>query len=220
MPSLSRVQQALSFCRQQQIPLTLVTPVFYQGWLPDVEQLLDGLKGAFSEGDELLFSDLGMLALARKKLPELPLICGRALSGQKRGPRILGLELSPAELDYFQRGSWYSSEAVAFLQEQGVERIELDNLLQGIAPLPSELSGSLHRPYALVTSSRHCPFRKPHHEHRCSGGCGEVFRLTTEQTDIPLLQAGNSQFLKNDLLPENLAALGIDRIVEHSSLPA
>lgn len=220
MPPLDEVLRALDFCHQRAVPLTLVTPVLYQSWLADARRLLDTVSGRFAAGDELLFSDLGMLNLALERLPDVPLVCGRALSGQKRGPRILDLDLGAGERDYFQRGSWYSSESVALLHEAGVQRIELDNLLQGFAPLPAGLRGSLHWPYALVTSSRNCPFRKPHHDRPCQSGCGEVFTLQTGQTPIPLLQGGNSQFLRNDRLPENLQQLGIDRLVEHAALPA
>lgn len=220
MPSRDQVLRAVDFCRRQSIALTLVTPVFYPSWLPAARSLLKGLVDVFDAGDELLISDLGMLALAGEFLPRLPRVCGRALSGQKRGPRILDFDLSPAERDYFQRGSWYSSEAVAFLREAGIGRVELDNLLQGIAPLPRPLRGSLHRPYVLVTSSRNCPFHSPRHDRPCRPACGEVFTLENSQSEIPLLQGGNSQFLRNDRLPDDLDRLGIDRIVEHLELPA
>jgi len=220
MPALTEVRRAFDFCRRESVPLTLVTPVLYQSWLPQAHILLEGVRDLFSGADELLISDFGMLGPARQHLPGVTTICGRALSGQKRGPRILDLQLSPAEMDYFRRGSWYSSEAVAFLQEKGIQRVELDNLLQGIAPLPEGLHGSLHLPYALVTSSRNCPFRKPHHDRPCQPACGEVFTLESTQTAIPLLQGGNSQFLRNDRLPEHLDELGVDRLVEHGELPA
>jgi len=71
----------------------------------------------------------------------------------------------------------------------------------------------------MVTSSRNCPFHQDKSGQRCSVSCGEVFRLSTEQTTRSLLQAGNSQFLQIDQLPADLSELRIDRLVEHPQLP-
>lgn len=220
MPALDQILLAIDRCRQQAIALTLVTPILYEAWLPTARQLLSDLTGRLGPADELLFSDFGLISMAQESLPGTTLVCGRALSGQKRGPRILDLDLSAAERSYFRQGSCYSAEATGFLQDQGVARVELDNLLQGIAPLPTALRGSLHVPYALVTTSRNCPFRSPHHDRPCQPTCGKSFSLETEQTRVPLLQGGNSQFLRNEQLPVDLTALRIDRVVQHLELPA
>jgi len=42
-----------------------------------------------------------------------------------------------------------------------------------------------------------------------------MFTLRSEQTPVLLFQDGNSQFLRNETPPADLAALGIDRIVRH-----
>jgi len=146
-------------------------------------------------------------------------ILGRTLSGQKRGPQVLDLDLAEGSLDYFRQGSWYAAEALALLREEGIARVELDNLLQGVAPLPPGLGGSLHIPYAMVTSSRNCPFRQGSGAEGCAAACGEVFTLVSAESRVPLLQRGNTQFLRHDHLPVNLSALGIDRVVEHPALP-
>ncbi len=220
MPGLDTIRRAADLCRRLGIGLTLVTPVFYESWLPQAKNLLAALPDILGENDELLFSDLGMAELARQLCPGLPLVCGRALSGQKRGPRILDLELSPEQRAYFRRGSWYSGPARRLLHELGVARVELDNLLQGIAPLPAGLAGSLHLPYAMVTSSRNCPFCEPRHGRPCRPVCGEVFTLQSAETAVPLYQGGNTQFLFNDRLPPEPEKLGIDRVVRHLHLPA
>jgi hypothetical protein len=123
--------------------------------------------------------------------------------------------LSRQQRDYFQRGSWHNSEAVSLLAEKGIRRIEQDNLLQGIAPLAEGLKGSLHVPYAMVTSSRNCPFRKPADFGPCPAPCGEVFTLATAETKSLLYQDGNTQFIKHETLPEDLVSLGVDRVVNH-----
>lgn len=218
-PDTATILRALQTARQHGLIFTLVTPVVSEPFLPLLQKTLDTVLPQLAPQDEVVSSDLGTIKLVRNISEDINLVVGRVLSGQKRGPRILDLDLSEEEADYFQRGSWYQQQAVTFLAEWGINRIELDNLLQGIAPLPDALVGSLHTPWAMVTSSRNCPFRQSGETGPCSGGCGEVMQLTTPQTKTALYQAGNSQFLKNEILPENLAALGIDRVVEHQILP-
>lgn len=219
IPSLQQIETALAAARNAGLSFTLVTPILREETLSELHSLFSSLSSQLQTGDEVVISDFGALQLVRDHLPQAEVILGRALSGQKRGPRIEALELSKEALEYFRQGSWYSREAVSLLQEEGISRVELDNLLQGIAPLPAAVHGSLHTPYALVTSSRNCPFHRDKSGRRCSVACGETFRLSTEQTPHSLLQAGNSQFLKLDRLPENLPELGIDRVVEHPRLP-
>jgi len=218
-PAVAEILAVQTRAERLGLAFSLLTPVLADPWVPRLRESLEQLRGRLRPEDEVVISDLGSIALVRECLPETRLVIGRALSGQKRGPRILDLNLSPEQLDYFRQGSWYSSEAVELLHDWGVARVELDNLLQSFAPLPHQLSGSLHFPYALVTSSRNCPFRGSTEPGPCRPRCGEVFTLKTGQTEQPLFQAGNSQFLCHSELPEELGSLGIDRLVEHPSLP-
>lgn len=218
-PPLQQIAAALAAARDAGLPFTLVTSILREETLSELRTRFSALKPQLQSGDEVVISDFGALQLVRDLLPQVEPVLGRALSGQKRGPRIEDLELSAEALEYFRQGSWYNREAVELLREEGIGRVELDNLLQGLAPLPAALRGSLHTPYALVTSSRNCPFHRDKSGRRCSVSCGEAFRLSTDQTRHSLLQAGNSQFLRLDRLPENLSELGIDRVVEHLQLP-
>jgi len=210
---------AVAAARAAGLRFTLATPVLVEPFLPRLRRTLETLLPQFTAGDEVLISDWGALASVRAVAPSLPVILGRTLSGQKRGPQILDLDLADGALDYFRQGSWYAAEALALLHEEGIARVELDNLLQGVAPLPPTLRGSLHIPYAMVTSSRNCPFRQGNGAGGCAAGCGEVFTLASAESRVPLLQRGNTQFLRHDHLPVNLSALGIDRVVEHPELP-
>jgi hypothetical protein len=218
-PSLESLSRFVAIARQSGLPVTIMTPVLNETFLPRFRAQMEALLPLLSEGDELLASDLGTIHFVRQLSSEVTLVAGRVLSGQKRGPRILDLDLNDAERDYFQQGRWYQTETLGFLAEQSIERVELDNLLQGIAALPKPLTGSLHLPYAMVTSSRNCPVRTPGEYGVCSGGCDTVLKLKNSQTALPLFQAGNTQFLKNPEPPADLSALRIDRIVEHMVLP-
>lgn len=215
LQSIENILAARQWARHARWHFTLVTPVLGEDERLRLDSLLQTILPELAAGDEVLISDWGALALIRAIRDDLTIILGRALSGQKRGPRILDMPLTPEQNEYFQRGSWHNREAVELLAEQGIERIEQDNLLQGLALLTEPLKGSLHLPYAMVTSSRNCPFRTSSGCEPRSAPCGEVFTLQSNETEVLLYQDGNTQFLHNDRMPENLAELGIDRIVKH-----
>jgi len=218
MPAKQEILQARNLARNSGLNFTLMTPVLREESLGELADLYMLLAADWQDEDELLISDLGALESARQYLPQAQIILGRALSGQKRGPRIEGLTLSDEAQEYFRQGSWYSQEAVQLLAKYQIRRVELDNLLQGIHPLPAGLRGTLHSPWLMVTSSRNCPYHHDKSGRRCSVACGEVFRLSTVQTSHPLLQAGNTQFIVNPDLPVDPVGLGLDRLVEHPLL--
>lgn len=217
LPPANEIVAAREWAQQHNLAFTLVTPVLGETERQQFSHLLNNLLPALLPADEVLISDWGSLELVRRVRDDLEVILGRALSGQKRGPRITTMTLTPEQLEYFQSGQWYSREAARLLREQGIKRVELDNLLQGITALPESLCGSLHVPFAMVTSSRICPFRHASESGPCAMVCGEVFTLKTAETDHLLYQDGNSQFLINDVLPGNLQSLGVDRIVSSAS---
>ena len=215
LPPIEKILAARAWARDTCWSFTLVTPVLGEDERLRLAKLLQKTLPALDGGDEVLISDWGALELVRAVRDDLTIILGRALSGQKRGPRILDMSLTPEQSDYFQKGSWHHHGAVEILAEQGIKRIDQDNLLQGLAPLPGGLNGSLHLPYAMVTSSRNCSFRPTGESGPCPVYCGEVFTLKSNETQTLLYQDGNSQFLHNEKLPDNLEELGIDRIVKH-----
>ncbi len=219
LPATAELLRLLTWAHAHGAPFTLVTPVLIEPSRTSLHNVLTNLLPNFAPGDEVVLSDWGALDLVRSIRPEVPVVLGRVLSGQKRDARTVALDLTDAQREHFRQGSWYSTTAVDLLLELGIHRVELDNLLQGIAPLPTPLRGTLHLPFAMVASSRNCPFRQPGTAEPCPRPCGEVFTLTSTESPVPLLQGGNTQFLRNDRVPDDLTALGIDRIVEHLELP-
>ncbi len=218
LPSCKNILTAREWARNAGWHFTLVTPVLGEDERLRLGNLLENVLPELDPGDEVLISDWGALGLTRSMRNDLTIILGRALSGQKRGPRILDMTLNHEQKTYFQRGSWHNRDAVELLVEQGIKRIEQDNLLQGLAPLSALLKGSLHLPYAMVTSSRSCPFRPSGEFGPCPVYCGEAFTLQSHEMQIPLYQDGNTQFLHNKRLPDNLNQLGIDRLVKYPQL--
>jgi len=219
LPATCDLQRALAWTHARGRAFTLVTPVLIEPLREMLHSLLAELLPAFAPGDEVVISDWGALDLVRALRPEVTVVLGRVLSGQKRDPRTAGLPLGEAQREHFRQGSWYAAPAVDLLRELDIRRVELDNLLQGVAPLPPPLRGTLHVPYAMVAASRNCPFRRPGSAEPCPQPCGEVFSLVSAEHPEPLLQGGNTQFLRVEHLPDDLSALGIDRVVEHLELP-
>jgi hypothetical protein len=218
LPSIEKTLASRAWSRRVDWAYTLVTPVLGEAERQQLDGFFKAVLPELTAGDEVLISDWGALELVRSVRDDLTVILGRALSGQKRGPRILDMNLGDEQSEYFRRGSWHNRDAVEMLVEKGVTRIEQDNLLQGLAPLPKSLEGSLHLPYAMVTSSRNCPFRSSPEFGPCAAPCGEIFTLKTEETEPLLYHDGNTQFLHNDTLPHNFSELGINRIVRHPEL--
>jgi hypothetical protein len=220
LPSIEKTLASIAWARRANWTYTLVTPVLGEAERRQLDSFFKVVLPEMTAGDEVLISDWGALELVRSVRVDLTVILGRTLSGQKRGPRILDMNLGDEQSDYFRRGAWHNREAVALLVEKEVTRIEQDNLLQGLAPLPKPLKGSLHLPYAMVASSRNCPFRTSPEFGSCAAPCGEIFTLRTEETEPLLYQDGNTQFLHNEMLPNDLSTLGINRIVTHPELAA
>lgn len=127
---------------------------------------------------------------------------------------------------HFQRSNIDASHLTTFLKEMGVQRIELDNILQGIQR-EGGLQASLYYPYAYVSTTRLCLLmngEQPNKNLRSIGTCHkECLRyditLTHEDMPVPLHLKGNTQFFRNDKLPKDLAALNITRLVYEPRLP-
>lgn len=218
-PDLAEIRRGMQLARRAALPLTLVTPVFGEFFIDHLQTILAQILPDFLSSDEVVISDWGAHQLIKRIAPRQEVVLGRALSGQKRGPQILDLPLSAAQLEYFQASRFYGSEARQLLAELGVRRIELDYPPQGIAAVPSPLHATLHTPFAMVTSSRNCPFRAGDGSRGCPARCGEVFTLNSPQSRLPLLQGGNTQFVAIKEIPDNLAVSGVDRLVTHTILP-
>lgn len=218
-PDLAEIRRGMQLARDASLPLTLVTPVFGEFFIAPLQRTLAQVLPSFLPADEVVISDWGAYSLIKKIAPHQEVVLGRALSGQKRGPQILDLVLSPEQLEYFQASRFHGSEARQLLKELGVGRIELDYPPQGITALPPLLRGTLHTPFAMVTSSRNCPFRSGGGDRGCPARCGEIFTLRSSQSPLPLLQRGNTQFVEIGEIPDNLALSGIDRLVTHVVLP-
>jgi hypothetical protein len=232
LPLPAEARAALDCAGARGAPLTLVTSFVTNAGLLRVQELVASLVGAASaaqpSGFEVVVNDWGVLHWMRRVFPQIPLALGRLLTKQKRGPQIMeiGCRLPPTALDHFRRSNVDVPHVRQFLEQQGVRRVELDNLLQGLER-PSGLPGSLYYPYGYITTTRLCLLARgdqPDKNLRSLGGCArecQKYNVTLRHAEmpVPLLLKGNTQFFHNPKLPADLQALHIDRLVFMPSIP-
>jgi hypothetical protein len=229
LPAGEELMRAAKHVSSEGHGFTFVTPFVSNAGLRRVQDLVGQLvSSACAEGLEIVVNDWGVLHWLRREHPSVSPVLGRLLSKQKRGPQILHLTetLPPAATDHFCRANVDTTPVSEFLRGAGVQRVELDNLLQGIRR-DGGLSASLYYPYGYVTTTRLCVFMggdRPDKDPRSIGTCSrECFRydvsLRHDHMPVPLLLRGNTQFFHNDTLPDNLQELNITRLVHQPALP-
>jgi len=156
---------------------------------------------------------------------------GRLLNRMKRGPRLMTVfdKLPPTTRQYF-RDSYLNNPALnQFLATQGVGRVELDNLLQGIGFKLERLRGSVYTPYVYVSTTRLCLVAGCEDASRasevtvgaaCQRECRRyTFHLRHEIMPLPLIRKGNTIFYHNARERADLEEHGIDRIVIQPEIP-
>ncbi len=220
LPKKDELEMVLKFVRNNNMRFTFVTPWLTNEALERVEKLLKIIP----EKSELVINDYALLLLNKKKYNFVPVL-GRLLNGQIRGLRInYEKRLSKNVLEHFQSSQPQIEVLADFYKKRGINRIELDNLPQGIKSGFKNMgfSGSLYYPYGYITLTRFCPYVIIKNRFgiifsikRCNKACQKsVLYLENKEADNKILVKGNAHFYKNNIIPKNLLELGIDRLVE------
>lgn len=230
IPSITEVRQALDFVREKGLDFTLVSPYVTEKGLERVEGLFQEVARR-QPGSEVVFNDYGVLRVLNSRYGELEPVMGRLLHKMKRGPRLMTVisKLPPSTVEYFRGSNLTVPILGEFLNQNGVKRVELDNLLQGFDfSLDDNLMGSLYYPYAYVATTRFCLSGScdiPEKEEiigifPCKQECQRyTFYLRSEVMPVILIRKGNTIFFENEVLPEGLEARGINRIVTEPEIP-
>ena len=230
IPTKEDLGYVIGFVKKNNIKLSFVTPYVTDEGIEKLEPLLELLNKKLPES-EVIINDYGALELMQEKKLKLKPVLGRLLTKQKRGPRIINImgKLPKPAIEHFRKSNAEVPIFQEFLIKNGFERVELDNLLQGIGDDVSEskIKASLYHPYAYVTTTRFCltaicdkknviPGIYP-----CKKECQRYgpFKLTNKNMPVPLLLKGNTQFFENKKLPEGLEEKGIGRLVYELELP-
>jgi len=227
IPSQARLERALAFADEHDMDFTFVSPFVTDEGVAKLEPLLKWLSKSCA-GAEVVVNDWGVLNLVAEGGLDLEPVLGRLLTKQKRGPRLMRVvERVPDEMiQHFQRSNVDVPVLRDFLASKGVHRVELDNLPQGLARDPA-VPASLYYPYLYVSTTRLCLSNSCDHRTRslreifpCGHECQTyTFNLTHKDMPVQLLLRGNTHFYVNDELPDNLAELGIDRLVFEPDIP-
>ncbi|MEM2631386.1 MAG: hypothetical protein QXE00_02330 [Candidatus Bathyarchaeia archaeon] len=231
IPTVESVREALEFASKKGVNFSFVTPYVTNKGLRTLEKIFTFLARE-NPSCEVIFNDYGVLRVLLNKFSELKPVMGRLLNKMKRGPRLMNLIdfLPETTIKYFRSSSLEIQVFRDFLIKNRVRRVELDNLLQGIELNLSKfgISVSLYVPYAYVTTTRAClAINCDVHEQEdvvgifpCKKECQlYTFYLKSEVMPVLLIRKGNTIFLKNEKVPENVKEIGVDRIVYEPYIP-
>lgn len=228
IPSASELEEVLDFILSKSLNFTFVTGFVMEQDLNYLQDLLVIISGK-APGAEVVINDWGMLDIVKKH--NLMPVIGRLLTKQRRDPRILNLkERLTAPAKERSKSSAIGQSLVRFLKNKSIERMEIDNLPQGIQlGVNAGLEGlhfSLYFPFNYVTTSRQCIFNNgsPHSGRGLSSKCGMKCRLSPIELrhctmPLPLYMKGNTIFLENRKMPDYLAREGIDRVIYQPRIP-
>jgi len=229
IPSAAETAEAAAFAKEHSVSFTLVTPFVTDRGLGDILQAVESLPE--NAAAEIVINDYGTLKALRAVRPDLTLVFGRLLVNQKRGFGISShtADAGPELADQWQKSGVDTPILRTYLENLGIHRVELDNLVQGIG---SDFSGStfkasVYYPYGYATTTRYCPWAFngktwPNLKGVCSRPCLQgMIEEKGEMFNRVLFLAGNAQFFRNDNLPEeeDLLKKGIDRIVFEPDIP-
>ena len=220
----------IDFVKKNDIKLSFVTPYVTNKGIEKLEHLLELLNEKLPDS-EIIINDYGTLEVMQENKLKLKPVLGRLLTKQKRGPRIINImnKLPKPAIEHFRKSNAEVPIFQEFLMKNHFERVELDNLLQGVEDdfSESKIKASLYYPYAYVTTTRFCltaicnkkddiPGINP-----CKKECKIYgpFKLTNKNMPVPLLLKGNTQFFENKKLPKDLERKGINRLVFEPELP-
>jgi len=231
LPSPSQMRKALHFTQKKQLTFTLVTPYVTESGLNKVEKLI-ALVSDLQPESEIVFNDWGVFHLLREKNYPLQPVLGRLLNKMKRGPRIAHLKelIPPTSLDYFMTPGLSIPAIQQFLLTNSIERVEFDNLLQGLnlSGITGDLHLSLYLPFSYITTTRFCFMSSSTCSEEmkigvlpCKKECQHyAFSLLNPVMTTPLIRKGNTIFFSNADIPDKpIRDKKIDRLVVQPEIP-
>lgn len=246
IPSLSAVNKILRFIKANTRQISLVTPFVTDVGLSKLISIFRYLKNNVINC-EIIVNDWGVLeVLSNKFRNNFRISLGRLLIHQQRDPAIikviykqktraiLGEDKNirifvhkPPNKIYREgmSSSYVNSPSMQnLLTEFGIERIELNNLIQGINLENLTLKKSLYTPFVNISTTRFCPmetrYQKIFRINVCKRECQNFYdRLYNHSIPKIIYKRGNTLFYKNPLRIRDALNLGIDRIVFQPELP-
>ena len=252
IPQPDELKRVVAYCDKNKTAFSLVTPYVTNSGLEKLERLFLWLSSNRADS-EVIINDYGVLDLIDEKYHSLLPVLGRLLTKQKRDPRISRLirkklkkyifpqkdnryaiifekRIPDTLISYFKETNASVPIIQDFLRKFRINRVEIDNLLQGInLRIPKDsFCASLYVPYGYITTTRLCsanPFNRLKkfscRISNCRKEC-KTYTIELRNKYFPLLhKRGNTTFFKNNATParKELIEKGINRIVYQPQIP-
>ncbi len=243
IPTLEEVKSAYNLAIDLECSFTLVTPYVTEDGLKKLIPLFEFLSN-HTKGVEIVINDWGVMNLIHREYPSLVLVLGRLMNKMPRDPRVTRHYNIPGvpkdALAFPQQSNVTIQSYRTLLKSYGINRVELDNVFQGIDMdfNKLELEASIYISYGYVTTGRICLSgnlnltreKKFVSGNRCSKECQryEVSLSNTnsifEDKDLILHHVGNTVFYsqEEDMVlkaVEGCISNGINRIIYQPAIP-
>lgn len=238
IPDSSEVRKSIEYAAKRKLDYTYISGCLSQRAFKKQYEIFDYLnkQGVKSERIEVVVNDWGALRVISKEFVNLNLLLGRLMTKLQRMPRytkkepisfsqlITNPKLWDNQLKVLRSTNLSVGEYRKFLKNQGIKRVELDLVPQGLKVDKSwGFKFSIYTPYSYVTGARTCDLAGLTQPKRakfitdgpCLKPCGKFFiEFETGQEALPLAQKGNSIFFDNTTIAGEFIKQGVaDRVV-------
>lgn len=243
IPLNKTLQEIIEHVESLRLAFTYVTPCVTDPYLAKLKKHFEILTTY--DNVEIVFNDWGVFNLLKREYPAFTLSLGRLLAKQKKDPRLLPLvkrskdetritvsqemrivtnilQPPPKIIEYYQSSNINTGLFLKYLIDNKVNRVEVDNLLHGmIGKRNDALRVSLYMPYGYITLGRICTTRMVAGDDYAIHDCRRrpcrdaAYKLKYDGCDFTVFLRGNVQYFYKSELPENLAELGVDRVVDN-----
>ena len=246
IPNLIDTEKILRFIKQNNLKLSLVTPFVTETGLIRLKEIFKWCKQQKVKF-EIVVNDWGVLECLYTEFHGFfEIALGRLLVRQQRDPAIKRvLEKQPLlavkgrdgrvniivhrpPTKKYQEGikaSYVNSPSLQdFISKFGIERVELNNLIQGLNLEGIRFKKSLYTPFVNISTTRFCPmetrFQKICRINICSRECQRYYDILRNRS-IPkiIYKRGNTTFYKNPVNTRKIEKIGIDRLIFQPELP-
>lgn len=229
IPSAAELETVIDFVESKKRLLSFVTGYANNG---DIKKYTTLFKIIEKRGinAEIIINDWGVFELTSDF--SMKAVLGRLLCRQKKGRRVLNVfDRLPKEAKERFQNAALNANFVNFLIKNNIERVEIDNLLQGVFlnGIKRRLSVSLYTPYGYIATTRLCPSSAANQKimaplvipASCDKDCSrtEYFTLSHREMRGDLILKGNTIFYKCENMNLICQDRRVDRIVFQPKAP-
>jgi len=256
IPALTDTEKILRFAQDNSLNLSFVSPFVTERGLNRLKEIFSWLKKRRINNLEIVVNDWGVLEYLNRGFKGVfEIALGRLLVRQQRDPaakrvlekqpplavrgkdgkiNIIIHKVPDRQYQDGARQSYVNSPYVQdFLAEFGVQRVELNSLLQGLNLKGIRFKQSLYTPFVNISTGRFCPlktrFQKIYRINTCKRECQKYYDLLRNRAvRKTIYKRGNTTFYKTRIIANlttrinaNLTRMGadVDRIVFQPELP-